>query len=122
MITSSCLDVHSQIFDMDVKTQIQTIADVAVSCRRSFDKCLSPAVPLSAREKSLVEDQLARFSLWTSNIGTFAPGRASMDHRLREAPEVQAVVIGLLEALSDRVELCALSRHPVTYLVIPPLI
>jgi hypothetical protein len=99
---------------MKEKTQTSTIADIAASCRRSFEKSLSSTAPLSAREKSLVEDQLARFSLWTSNIGTFAPGRASMDHRLREAPEVQAVVIGLLEALNDRVEHCVLSRDPNT--------
>ncbi|KAM7215374.1 hypothetical protein V8F06_009235 [Rhypophila decipiens] len=36
----------------------------------------------------------------------FAKGRASMDYRLREAPDVQDVVIGLLEALGHRVQRC----------------
>lgn len=36
----------------------------------------------------------------------FAPGRASIDHRLRYAPEVQNVVIGLLESLDYRIRTC----------------
>lgn len=54
----------------------------------------------------MVEDQLARFSSWASSIGVFAPGSASMDHRLRYASEVQSVVTGLLESLNYRVQTC----------------
>uniref|UniRef100_A0A093VD80 Serine/threonine-protein phosphatase n=2 Tax=Talaromyces marneffei PM1 TaxID=1077442 RepID=A0A093VD80_TALMA len=55
---------------------------------------------------SRVEDQFARFSLWTANIGVFASGRASLDHRLREAQEVHEVITGLLEVLDDRIQEC----------------
>lgn len=55
----------------------------------------------------MVEDQLARFSTWASSIGVFAPGRASMDHRLRYTLDVQGVVMDLLESLTYRIEACA---------------
>ncbi|KAL2155506.1 hypothetical protein VTH82DRAFT_248 [Thermothelomyces myriococcoides] len=61
----------------------------------------------------MVEDQLARFSLWTSSIGVFAPGRASMDHRLREAPDVHDAVITLLDSASDSVRDCLASLEAI---------
>jgi len=54
----------------------------------------------------MVEDQLARFSTWAAAIGVFATGRASINHRLRYAPEVQSVVNGLLESLDYRIRNC----------------
>ncbi|PYH93865.1 Annexin [Aspergillus ellipticus CBS 707.79] len=55
---------------------------------------------LGAREQSSIEDQLGRFSIWTSNIGVFATRRASLDYRLRAIPDVQRLVIALLDALN----------------------
>jgi len=83
-----------------------TIAALAKSCVDSFQDCLDKAALIHPREQSLVEDQLARFSLWTANIRVFSPGRASLDHRLREASEVQNIVSGLLEALNYRLQAC----------------
>lgn len=54
----------------------------------------------------MVEDQIARFSTWTTSIGVFAPWRASVDHRLRYAPDVQAVIVSLLESLDFRIRTC----------------
>ncbi|KAF6827137.1 serine/threonine protein phosphatase [Colletotrichum musicola] len=84
----------------------RTVAGAANECLASFQKCLLWASCLHARELSLVEDQVARFSTWASAIGVFAPGRASMDHRLRNAPDVQTVVVGLLESLGYRISKC----------------
>jgi hypothetical protein len=85
-----------------------TIAGTAELSFHLFQQCLqlSPAIP--PQELSLVEDQFARFSTWAANIGVFAPGRASMDHRLREAPYVQGAVTGLLETVNNRVQDCKL--------------
>jgi hypothetical protein len=91
---------------MSAEPQQPTIAGGAELCLHSFEQCLQQAASIHPRELSLVEDQLARFSVWTANIGVFAPGRASMDHRLREVPDVQVVVTGLLEALDDRIQNC----------------
>ncbi|KAJ5494666.1 Serine/threonine-specific protein phosphatase/bis(5-nucleosyl)-tetraphosphatase [Penicillium fimorum] len=82
----------------------KTIADAARLCLTSFQQCIQQAAYISPRVISLVEDQMARFSLWTANIGVFAPGRASLDHRLREALEVREVIADLFEALYDRIQ------------------
>lgn len=82
---------------------------VALSANHSlsaFQRCLLAASAVHPRELSMVEDQLARFSTWASSIGVFAPGRASMDHRLRCTSDVQGVVMDLLDSLSYRIEAC----------------
>ncbi|KAI1488415.1 hypothetical protein F5X96DRAFT_680485 [Biscogniauxia mediterranea] len=84
-----------------------TVSGCAQLCFKSFQECLDKAASIHSRELSLVEDQLARFSLWTANISVFAPSRGSLDHRLREAPDVQDVVTGLLEALEYQVKGCS---------------
>ncbi|RYP30524.1 hypothetical protein DL767_006201 [Monosporascus sp. MG133] len=84
-----------------------TVAASANQCLESFQQCLYRASSVHPRELSMVEDQVARFSTWAMGIGVFAPGRASMDHRLRYAPEVQSVVAGLLESLNYRIRTCS---------------
>ncbi|RSM19543.1 hypothetical protein CDV31_001703 [Fusarium ambrosium] len=84
-----------------------TVAASANQCLESFQQCLFSASAVHPREVSMVEDQLARFSSWATSIGVFAPGSASMDHRLRYASEVQSVVTGLLESLNYRVQTCS---------------
>lgn len=84
-------------------------ASIALSANLSlsaFQGCLVAASAVHPRELSKVEDQLARFSTWASSIGVFAPGRASMDHRLRYTLDVQGVVMDLLDSLSYRIEAC----------------
>lgn len=46
--------------------------------------------------------QFERFGLWASNIGVFAQGSASLDHRLRAAPAAKVAVEGELEGLCER--------------------
>ncbi|KAI0101218.1 hypothetical protein F4814DRAFT_432601 [Daldinia grandis] len=91
-----------------------TVAKSAASCLHSFQQCVQKAASIHPRELSLVEDQLARFSVWTTNIRVFAPGRAALDHRLREAPDVQDAVVGLLDALAFRVQSCWKSLEPLS--------
>lgn len=83
-----------------------TIAEKAGLCFSAFQQCLEKSAFVSPRKMSRVEDQFARFSLWTANIGFFASGRASLDHRLREAQEVREVITGLLEVLDDKIKEC----------------
>ena len=83
-----------------------TVAASANQCLEPFQQCLLRASSVHPRELSMVEDQVARFSTWTTGIGVFALGRASMDHRLRYAPEVQSVITGLLESLDYRIRTC----------------
>lgn len=85
---------------------VPNIAITANECLVSFQECLNTAANFHPRELSMVEDQLARFSTWATSIGVFAPGRASMDHRLRHTPDVQSVVTGLLDLLNKRIRNC----------------
>lgn len=92
--------------DPSTAPEAPTVAASAHQCLESFQSCLVRADAVHPRELSMVEDQLARFSSWAASIGVFAPGAASMDHRLRYTPEVQNIVTGLLESLNYRVRIC----------------
>jgi hypothetical protein len=83
-----------------------TVVEAAELCLNAFQQCMQLSASAFPREISLVEDQFARFSLWAANIGVFTPGRASLDHRLREAQEVHEVVGGVLESLEDQIKGC----------------
>ncbi|KAK0126642.1 hypothetical protein ONS95_008226 [Cadophora gregata] len=87
-------------------TQV-SVSDLAELCMISFQDYLQRSATVHPRELSLSEDQLARFSLWANNIGVFTPGGGSMDHRLREAPEIIEIVIGLLDDLNDSIKNCS---------------
>ncbi|KND87725.1 hypothetical protein TOPH_07645, partial [Tolypocladium ophioglossoides CBS 100239] len=86
-----------------------TAASKAETCTTSFQQCLHKTASVHARELSLVEDQLARFSLWSGNIRVFGSSRQSLDHRLREAPDIRDTFIALLEAIIYRIETCTSS-------------
>lgn len=85
---------------------ITTVAGSARACSESFQNCLNKAAQIHHRELSLVEDQHARFAIWAANIRVFSAGRDSLDHRLREASDVQDAVVGLLQALDYKVQSC----------------
>ncbi|RKL01602.1 hypothetical protein BFJ68_g12251 [Fusarium oxysporum] len=91
-----------------------TVAECAQKCFESFQHCLDSAsrsdklsTPRSQLSLVRVEDQLARFQLWTTNIRVFSTGRDSLDYRLRDVPDIQTPVIGLLQALDFRVKSCS---------------
>ncbi|KFY45073.1 hypothetical protein V494_01165 [Pseudogymnoascus sp. VKM F-4513 (FW-928)] len=87
-------------------SEITTIAEVARDCMLAFQHALESVASLSPREHSMIEDQLARLSLWSTNIGVFALGKMSMDYRMRDVPDIKAVVTGLLEALQYQIQKC----------------
>ncbi|RSL68855.1 hypothetical protein CEP53_002420 [Fusarium sp. AF-6] len=92
---------------------ITTVAASARSCSESFQNCLNKAAKIHHRELSFVEDQHARFAIWAANIRVFSAGRDSLDHRLREASDVQDVVIGLLQALDYKIQSCSKILEPI---------
>ncbi|RYP07570.1 hypothetical protein DL765_009120 [Monosporascus sp. GIB2] len=51
-----------------------------------------------------LENQLGRFKIWAGNIGIFAPGNASADHRLRDDQDVKEVIIQMLDRLRQRIK------------------
>ncbi|KID95966.1 hypothetical protein MAJ_08107, partial [Metarhizium majus ARSEF 297] len=84
----------------------KTIAVGSGNCFRTFERCSALAATLGPRESALIQNQLARFSLWTSSIGVFAPERASLDYRLQEVDDVHRLVRGLLESLDASLGTC----------------
>ncbi|RSL82310.1 hypothetical protein CEP51_005232 [Fusarium floridanum] len=90
-----------------------TVAASARSCSESFQNCLNKAAKIHHRESSLVEDQHARFAIWAANIRVLSAGRDSLDHRLREASDVQDAVIGLLQALDYKIQSCSKILEPI---------
>lgn len=54
----------------------------------------------------ILEIQLGEFSLWTAFNGAFASGRESLDYGLRESPDLQDAIIGVMEALDYSVLHC----------------
>ncbi|ETS79226.1 hypothetical protein PFICI_09079 [Pestalotiopsis fici W106-1] len=80
----------------------------ARACHIAFERCLQSASHpmLGVRQYSYTEDQMARFSIWTSNMAVFAAWRFSLDYRLREADDVQRLMLGMLEVLKGRISEC----------------
>jgi hypothetical protein len=83
--------------------QEATIASHAAACVQVFNKCLAHDV-LIRYEDEWTEDQLARFNIWAANLGVFARGHASADHRLRYGDEVRNLMLQLLEALCNNLQ------------------
>jgi hypothetical protein len=78
----------------------------ARTCLIEFNRLLQRTSFLGNQRYSAFEDQMARFSLWTSNMVVFGPSKSCMDHRVREAPEVQQLVMGILSVLQARIAEC----------------
>ncbi|KAH8753243.1 hypothetical protein F5883DRAFT_632829 [Diaporthe sp. PMI_573] len=76
----------------------------ARACLVSFERCISITTGVDLQRQSSIEDQIARFSIWTFNMGVFVEPKASLDHRLREVPEVRDMVVGLLGVLDGLVQ------------------
>ncbi|KAF5978883.1 hypothetical protein FCOIX_5594 [Fusarium coicis] len=97
--------------ETDAHPPTASVSQSAQKCFESFQQCLNSASqsdkPNAAWPKLSVvrvEDQLARFRLWTANIRVFSTGRDSLDYRLRDASDVKTPIIGLLQALDFRIK------------------
>ncbi|OKL59121.1 hypothetical protein UA08_05963 [Talaromyces atroroseus] len=76
-----------------------TIAEHALQCSRLFKKYM--AVPEIAPDPTLMDDQLARFTLWASNMDVFGPLNVSLDYRLRYSSTVVEIIHQLLDVICN---------------------
>lgn len=76
-----------------------TIAFAALKAEKLFQCCLDTK---DKEAEKLVDLQLIRYKLWTSNIGIFASKHASLDYRLRTAAEAASAVMGNIEILCEQ--------------------
>jgi hypothetical protein len=50
-------------------------------------------------ELSRTQEQLARFEMWTGNVGALADGHASLDYRVRNSEDAKQLVVEFLGTL-----------------------
>ncbi|KAL2818529.1 hypothetical protein BDW59DRAFT_152021 [Aspergillus cavernicola] len=74
-----------------------TIAMRAAECAQLFEGMSQAATSDMLRQDW--ENQIFRFNLWSANNFIFAPTRASMDWRLRNAPLLESTMVELLDDL-----------------------
>jgi hypothetical protein len=51
-----------------------------------------------------LRDEFEQFRIWAENIGIFASDHASLDYRLRDAPDVKESVVSLMQSLRSDLE------------------
>ncbi|KAM0317312.1 hypothetical protein ACHAPQ_011049, partial [Fusarium lateritium] len=106
-MTGECRDVLTLNPRLSMETTDEPIAPIsskAAACLSSFDRCITMAASIDAQRQSSMEDQIARFSIWTYNMAVFAKSKMSLDHRLRWTPQVRDLVTGLLGVLEDCID------------------
>ncbi|KAL4983893.1 hypothetical protein BDW68DRAFT_25946 [Aspergillus falconensis] len=75
------------------------VVEKAARCARLLEQiCQTESSDVLRQEW---ENQIFRFNLWSSNNFVFAPTRASMDWRLRNAPTVESAICELLDDLQS---------------------
>lgn len=79
-----------------------TVAEHATKCNRLFAESMHR--PEIVQDPTLIDDQLARFKLWASNMDIFGPSNISLDYRLRYSPTVVQIIHQLLDVICSSLE------------------
>jgi hypothetical protein len=88
-----------------------TIAEHAVQCNSLFRKYM--ILPEIVPDPTIMDDQLARFTLWASNMDVYGPLNVSLDYRLRFSPTVVDIIHQLLDVICDTLVSCKSLSHQV---------
>ncbi|KAI1095380.1 hypothetical protein F5B19DRAFT_342151 [Rostrohypoxylon terebratum] len=89
---------------MSLSERHAPISEHAGQCLVSFGQCLKSTVSFDGQRYLNIQDEMARFSIWASNMAVFSDGGDCMDHRVRKASEVQRLVLSVLETLRRWIE------------------
>ncbi|KAE8371606.1 hypothetical protein BDV26DRAFT_286644 [Aspergillus bertholletiae] len=81
-----------------------TIAEHATQCNSLFHRYM--VVPEIVPDPTIMDDQLARFTLWASNMDVYGPLNVSLDYRLRFSPTVVEIIHQLLDVICDTLMSC----------------
>ena len=81
-----------------------TIAEHATQCQSLFHKYM--VMPEIVPDPTIMDDQLARFSLWASNMDVYGPLNVSLDYRLRFSPTAADIIHQLLDIICDTLLSC----------------
>lgn len=86
-----------------------TIAEHATQCNSLFHKHM--AVPDLVPDPTIMDDQLARFKLWASNMDVYGTPDVSLDYRLRSSATVLEIIHQLLDIICDTLTSCKYMSH-----------
>ena len=81
-----------------------TIAEHATQCQSLFHKYM--VMPQIVPDPTIMDDQLARFSLWASNMDVYGLPNVSLDYRLRFSPIAADIIHQLLDIIYDTLLSC----------------
>lgn len=76
-----------------------TIAKHATQCNDLFHKYM--VMPKVVSDPTIMDNQRARFTLWTSNMDVYGPLNVSLDYRLRFSPTAVEIMHQLLDVIYD---------------------
>lgn len=88
-----------------------TIAKHVVQCDSLFRKYMD--LPEFVPDPAIMDDQLARFTLWASNMDVYGPLNVSLDYRLRFSPTAVEIIHQLLDVICDTLTSCKPFLHQV---------
>ncbi|KAH6716525.1 hypothetical protein BKA61DRAFT_306498 [Leptodontidium sp. MPI-SDFR-AT-0119] len=89
----------------DMEGHETTIASLAMKCREGLE-----SLPLS-EQNPWVKDQSAQFNIWVANAGVLGIGHRSLDFKLKELPDIKALIEQLLSSLER--DIIKLQKPPV---------
>lgn len=88
-----------------------TIAEHATQCNSLFHRYM--IMPEIVPDPTVMDDQLARFTLWASNMDVYGPLNLSLDYRLRFSPTVVEIIHQLLDVICDTLTSCKYLSHQI---------
>lgn len=88
------------------------ICNLAKLCQVSIQKCKT-APRLEGME--WIENREGDFNLWTAAMNATSAGKASLDHRVRDRPEISDSICKLLASLAQSLDECySIGTWPMT--------
>ena len=102
LLGESKLDAMEDVFLQDDLRP--SIAEHAKQCNEHFRKAL--IIPNIVPDPTMIDDQVARFMLWISNMEVYGPANVSLDYRLRYSPTVVDIIHQLLGLILDTLISC----------------
>ncbi|KAG4432743.1 hypothetical protein IFR05_011773 [Cadophora sp. M221] len=78
----------------DMEDHETSITSIAMKCREELE-----SLPLSEKNP-WVKDQSAQFNIWVANAGVLGVGHRSLDFKLKELPDIKALIEQLLSSLA----------------------
>ena len=107
MSTSQPFTMENSDYESDEFAKDVSLADnLGVAIAGHVARCLYLfhhyiAMPGIVPDRTIMDDQLARFRLWAADMAIYEPHNASLDYRIRLSPRVADILHQLLDIICD---------------------